>query len=275
MTFAKLVESYGYVYDALILRLLGLVLYTVMVGLLIFAAVRYVVFKSEPPLSSRKKLSVVPPTSVPRGLPRRLRLSKRKESPLDTARSDRSGHCRCFQAKAQPPDIPVFTSAPEARALSSAGATRLHRSYDPCPTPAGIAVQAGVEAATLLPNGSPRLPASPFRRAVPTTPADRTGARVDCFPVHAAFPVLQAGRHPHLYFRGLLGFTRVTARRIAQPPKAAFVTRLQPSGCPSRPLVSYRTNRQFSGWDPPLLVNRAFGAHRRIHEICLLYKKTS
>jgi hypothetical protein len=52
--------------------------------------------------------------------------------------------------------------------------------------------------------GLPRLPASPFRRAVPTTPADRTGARVDCFPVHAAFPVLQAGRHPHLYFRGLL-----------------------------------------------------------------------
>src|ERR1700710_2770217 len=29
-------------------------------------------------------------------------------------------------------------------------------------------------------------------------------ACVDCFPAHAAFPVLQAGRHPHLYFRGLL-----------------------------------------------------------------------
>jgi hypothetical protein len=41
----------------------------------------------------------------------------------------------------------------------------------------------------------------PFRRAVPTTPADRTGACVDCFPIHAAFPVLQAGRHPRLYFR--------------------------------------------------------------------------
>jgi hypothetical protein len=46
--------------------------------------------------------------------------------------------------------------------------------------------------------------ASPFRRAVPTTPADQTGALVDCFPIRAAFPVLQAGRHPHLYFRGLL-----------------------------------------------------------------------
>jgi hypothetical protein len=28
----------------------------------------------------------------------------------------------------------------------------------------------------------------PYRRAVPTTPADRVGARVDCFPTRAAFP---------------------------------------------------------------------------------------
>src|ERR1039457_3797395 len=51
----------------------------------------------------------------------------------------------------------------------------------------------------------PRLPALPFQRAVPTTPADRTGACVDCFPAHTAFPVIQAGRHPRLHFRGLLG----------------------------------------------------------------------
>ena len=31
-----------------------------------------------------------------------------------------------------------------------------------------------------------------------------TGACVDCYPVHAAFPVIQAGRHPYLHFRGLL-----------------------------------------------------------------------
>src|ERR1035437_1421446 len=41
-------------------------------------------------------------------------------------------------------------------------------------------------------------------RAVPTTPADRAGARVDCFPTHAAFPKWQEGRHPHCHFRGLL-----------------------------------------------------------------------
>ena len=53
--------------------------------------------------------------------------------------------------------------------------------------------------------GLPRLPKPPFRRAVPTTPADRAGAHVDCFPAHAAFPKWPEGRHPHCHFRGLLG----------------------------------------------------------------------
>src|SRR5271170_6703390 len=83
-----------------------------------------------------------------------------------------------------------------------------------------------------MPNGSPRLPASPFRRAVPTTPADRTGAHVDCFPVHAAFPFCRRVGIRISTFEACSGFTRVTARRIAQPPKAAFVTRLQPVRLP-------------------------------------------
>ncbi len=53
--------------------------------------------------------------------------------------------------------------------------------------------------------GLPRLPEPPFRRAVPTTPADQTGARVDCFPARTAFPKWPEGRHPHCHFRGLLG----------------------------------------------------------------------
>jgi hypothetical protein len=31
--------------------------------------------------------------------------------------------------------------------------------------------------------------------------------------------------------------------------------------CPHEPLVSYRINRQLSGWNPPPLMVRAFGAH--------------
>src|SRR4029078_969057 len=74
----------------------------------------------------------------------------------------------------------------------------------PCPTPVLAAACRDVEAATLTMTGLPRLPEPPFRRAVPTTPADRAGADVDCFPAHTAFPKWQEGRHPHCHFRGLL-----------------------------------------------------------------------
>ena len=59
-------------------------------------------------------------------------------------------------------------------------------------------------------------------------------ARVDCFPAYAAFPKWQEGRHPHCHFRGLHRLHSVTARRIAQPPKVTFVTRLQPSQLPDQ-----------------------------------------
>src|SRR6185437_15743874 len=36
------------------------------------------------------------------------------------------------------------------------------------------------------------------------------------------------------------------------------------ASCPARPLVSYQSNRQLSGWNLPPLVNRAFRAHREI-----------
>ena len=62
-------------------------------------------------------------------------------------------------------------------------------------------------------------------------------------------------------FEACSGFAHVTARRIAQPPKATFVTRLQPSSYPAKPLVSFQINRQLSGWNLPPLMIRAFGAH--------------
>src|SRR5215217_7996888 len=75
----------------------------------------------------------------------------------------------------------------------------------PCPTPALAVACRDVEAATLAHDG-PRLPEPPSRRAVPITPADRAGARVDYFPAHAAFPKWQEGRHPHLRLETLASF---------------------------------------------------------------------
>ncbi len=50
-------------------------------------------------------------------------------------------------------------------------------------------------------------------------------------PLRTAFPV-SAGRHPLLHFRGLLRLHARSAHRIARPPHAAFVTRLQRSRLP-------------------------------------------
>src|SRR3954453_15996658 len=105
---------------------------------------------------------------------------------------------------------PITTTSPSSKA---------HQKPGPLPPPAlpGLngrmtlsdSRQSRRLSATLRPlpslsTGLPRLLGSPFRRAVPTTPADQAGAHVDCFPAHAAFPKWQEGRHPHCHFRGLL-----------------------------------------------------------------------
>jgi hypothetical protein len=102
------------------------------------------------------------------------------------------------------PHLSIFESAPEVRVLSSTGVTRLQWSYDPVRLPPEPPPDATLRPLPSLMMGLPRLPEPPFRRAVPTTPADQTGARVDCFPAHTAFPKWPKGRHPHCHFRGLL-----------------------------------------------------------------------
>src|SRR5260370_4375977 len=85
-------------------------------------------------------------------------------------------------------DLAIFESAPEVRALSSASITRLQRSYGPVrlpPWPPPFATSRPLPSPL---TGLPRLPESPFRRAVPTTPAHQTPPRAAFSPAHAAFP---------------------------------------------------------------------------------------
>jgi hypothetical protein len=125
-------------------------------------------------------------------------------SPYDTAFSERSGSQSVFTGSS-----PITFTSPSSKAHQKSG------SFPPPALPGfngrmtlSDSRQCRRLEATLRPlpslrTGLPRLPASPFRRAVPTTPADRAGAHVDCFPAHAAFPKWQEGRHPHCHFRGL------------------------------------------------------------------------
>jgi hypothetical protein len=62
-------------------------------------------------------------------------------------------------------------------------------------------------------------------------------------------------------FEACSGFTHVTARQIAQPPRRPSSRGSSPAGYPAKPLVSFRINRQLSGWNLPPLMIRAFGAH--------------
>ena len=151
---------------------------------------------------------------------------------------------------------------PKVRALCSAGITRPRRSYDPVRLPPWPPPSATLRPLPSPMTGLPRLPEPPFRRAVPTTPADRAGARVDCFPAHAAFPKWQEGRHPHCHFRGLLRLHS----RYGPPDRSAAqgdLCREAPARPVTRPSRSPASGPidNLSGWNPPPQMIRAFGAH--------------
>jgi hypothetical protein len=92
-------------------------------------------------------------------------------------------------------------------------------------------------------------------------PGGPDGGCRSSFPSVLPSPV-SAGRHPQLHFRGLLRLHSHSAHRIARPPKAAFVTRLQPRQLPGEAARQLPACRLLSGWILPPLVIRAFVAHR-------------
>src|SRR3978361_1787399 len=51
-------------------------------------------------------------------------------------------------------------------------------------------------------------------------------------------------------------------------PRRPLSRGFDPVGYPAKPLVSYQSNRQLSGWNPPPLVVRAIGAHCKYKEFC-------
>ena len=131
------------------------------------------------------------------------------------------------------------------------------------------AVRDDVEAATLARDGSPPVTRThPSDMPCPLPRWTGTGASVGCFPVPLRPSPLfrRVGVHDFT-FEACSGFTRVTARRIAQPPKAAFVTRLRPARLPDQTARQLpESNRQLSGWILPPLVNRAVWGARRVED---------
>src|SRR3954468_5751619 len=135
----------------------------------------------------------------------------------------------------------------------------------PSPTPVRPAAFATLGLPAPVETGLPRLRASPFQRAVPTIPADRDGCLCRLLPRSRGLPRFPGGS------ASATSLSRPAQTSLALRP-AGLLSRPRrplsrgsgPVSSPTKPLVSYRSNRQLSGWNPPPLVLRAVGAHWEI-----------
>src|SRR3954468_15488331 len=160
---------------------------------------------------------------------------------------------RCCQTHRQSPHLSSFTSTPEVRVLSSAGVTRPQWSYNPLRLPDWPSpLRATFGGATSTSPGYPPLAQITFSACRAHYPGGPEQVLVGSFPVRAAFPVLQAGRHPHRHFEACSSFTRVTACTVARPPYVGFIARLRPSQFPDSDArkLSSPTNNYLSGSFP-------------------------
>src|SRR4029077_10294641 len=121
----------------------------------------------------------------------------------------------------------------------------------------------------LRPDGSPPLPASPFRRAVPNYPGGSDGCFCRFLPHPCGLPRF-AGGSASASLLSRPAQTSLVLRPVGSlnRPRRPLSRGFDPAGCPTKPLVSYQSNRQFPGWILPPLVIRAIGAHCKNQEFC-------
>jgi hypothetical protein len=131
----------------------------------------------------------------------------------------------------------------------------------PRTSPAMAAALRDVEAAALALDGSPPITRTTF----PTCPP--LPRRIKRVRVSIASPLMQPSPNGRRVGIRIVTFDASQASLMLRP--AGLLSRLKrplsrgssPASYPAEPLVSYQINRQLSGWNPPPLVIRAFGAH--------------
>ncbi len=170
---------------------------------------------------------------------------------------------RCYQAHRQSPILGSFESVPEVRALSSAGITRPHRSYDPVRLPPGPPCLPRRRRRDLRPErASPDYPDH-----LPNVPCTLprwigTGAYVGCFPIPRGLPRQTGGSASTISLSGpAQASLALRPAGSLDRPRRPLSRGFETASYPTAPLVSYQINRQLSGWHLPPLVFRAFGAH--------------
>src|SRR6266496_579271 len=168
-----------------------------------------------------------------------------------------------FAGLRQSPHLPSFTNTPEARALSSAGVTRPHRSYGPLrlpdwPPPFLTTLEArpstSPEPPPLAADRLPHMPCSLPRwigSGARWLTSLRVPARVSSLSVQPSPFLRRAGIH-NFTFEACSSFNRVTACKVAHPPFAGFIARLRPCRFPGSNArkLSSPTNNYLSGSFP-------------------------
>jgi hypothetical protein len=80
-------------------------------------------------------------------------------------------------------------------------------------------------------------------------------------PYLCSLPKWQEGRHPHCHYRAAQGSHALRPAGSLSRPRRPLSRGSDPASYPTELLASLRTYRQLSGWNPPPLMIRAFGAH--------------
>ncbi len=111
--------------------------------------------------------------------------------------------------------------------------------------------------------GLPRLPRSPFQRAVPITPVDRNRCMCRLLPCPRGLPRYSGGSAstPSLSRPAQASLALRPAGSLNRP-RRPLSQGFDPAGYPTDPPASYQINRQLSGRNLPPLVTCAVGAHR-------------
>src|SRR4029077_12639842 len=119
-----------------------------------------------------------------------------------------------------------------------------------------------VEAATLALDGSPPITRTTFPTCRAHYPGGSSGCACRLLPRSCSLPQMAGGSASALSL-SRPAQASLTLRPIGSlsRPRRPLSRGPSPAGCPPEPLVSYRINRQFSAWNLPPLMIRAFGAH--------------
>ena len=163
---------------------------------------------------------------------------------------------------------PITFTSPSSEACQKSGpfAPLALPSLDalrPCPTPAMAIAFRNVEDATLATDGSPPITRTTFPTCRAYYPGGSSGCACRLLP--RSLEPSPNGRRVGIRIVTFEACMRLHSR-YGPPDRSATQGDLcheapSPASYPTRPLVSFRTYRQLSGWNPPPQVIRAFGAH--------------